>query len=89
MGLLRKNETNNFKCRNITWLEYQLVEGEPIGYITKHGQGFKLGTTKNKICSSPEFSLFNKLAIRVGLEHRASELKVQHTKFLYQEKIDK
>lgn len=31
----------------------------------------------------------NKLAIRVGLELRASELKVQHTKFLYQEKIDK
>ena len=51
MGLLRKNETNNFKCRNITWLEYQLVGGEPVGYITKHGQGFKLGTTKNKICS--------------------------------------
>ena len=62
MGLLRKNETNNFKCRNITWLEYQLVGGEPVGYITKHGQGFKLGTTKNKI---------NKLAIRVGLELRA------------------
>ena len=41
------------------------------------------------VLGSPEFSLFNKLAIRVGLEHRASELKVQHTKFLYQEKIDK
>ena len=31
-GLFRNNETNNFKCRNITWLEYQLVEGEPVGY---------------------------------------------------------
>ena len=41
------------------------------------------------VLGSPEFSLFNKLAIRVGLEHRASELKAQHTKFLYQEKIDK
>ena len=78
MGLLRKNETNNFKCRNITWLEYQLVEGEPVGYLTNMVKDLNSRLPRT-----------NKLAIRVGLELRASELKVQHTKFLYQEKMDK
>ena len=31
----------------------------------------------------------NKLVIRVELELRVSELQVQHTKFLYQEKFEK
>jgi len=78
MGLLKKNEINNLECKNITWLEYQLVEGEPVGYLTNMAKDLNSGLPRT-----------NKLEIRVGLELRASKLKVQHTKFLYKEKIEK
>ena len=51
MGLFRNNETNNFKCRNITWLKYQLVEGERVGYITNMAKDLNSGLPRTKLIS--------------------------------------
>lgn len=47
-----------------------------VGYITNMAKDLNSGLPRT-----------NKPAIRVELELRASELQIQHTKFLYQEKV--
>ena len=48
MWLFRDDETNNLKCRNITWLKISTGRRRTSWLFYKRGRGFEIGTTKNK-----------------------------------------
>ena len=48
LWLFRDDETNNLKCRNITWLKISTGRRRTSWLFYKGGRGFEIGTTKNK-----------------------------------------
>ena len=48
LWLFRDDETNNLKCRNITWLKISTGRRRTSWLFYKRGRGFEIGTTKNK-----------------------------------------